>query len=201
MELILNDFSINGQFASEEDFLDSLQENTLPLLKKLCCKENNLYKAYGTYDCRLYNDVTLHSFVRSRGFHAYPEISVLKRYLSELMDDPYWEDDPRTCRDAVYESSFTGEFRGDSPNCFSEALERGGILLSFEHMDFQGFKIDLWKNKELFPVPNCFNRETLSEYLFAINQIGFSEYLMSKSYPKEVVLRVRMALTMRMNRI
>lgn len=35
MEVIINDFSLDGQFNGEEEFLDSLFEYTIPMIEQL----------------------------------------------------------------------------------------------------------------------------------------------------------------------
>lgn len=88
MEVVLNDYAIAGQFRNIEDFVDSLVENTFPVLDCLRNKSTILWKSQETYS----------------------------KY-------------------------------GEQPNCFSEALERDGVTVSFEHKDFMVDEVYIKKNR------------------------------------------------------
>lgn len=191
MDLIMNDFSITGQFESLDEFLDSIYTNTLPMLNGIYSQDNNLYKTYNAYDLKIFDDVTINTLIQNSKYNAYSEVSSLKIMLCSLLEEPYWEDDPCTDYDSDYECKYMGKFTGKEPNCFSEALERKANLISFEHNEFKDFKIDILKNIENFYINNAFNKESLGEILFRNKEIGFSEYLMSKKHQIDIIFSNR----------
>lgn len=97
MEIIINDFSLDGQFSGEEQFVDSLYEYTLPMLKDLEKVDTTVIRSYYSYEYKVTNDKTLNDILITRGN---PEITKLKGQLQKMFfEEPYWEDSLKSVED------------------------------------------------------------------------------------------------------
>lgn len=179
MEYVLNEFSIDEQFNDIEDFLDSLQEVTLPVLKKLEQKDINLLKSNNIYSCKITKDNTLYEIINSKNHtRSYPELSRVKGLLIQLFtDNPYWDLDSKSISDSEYKCEFTDQINN---NCISEALERNTSLLSFEHDRFKSNRVEIIKDGEINSVGNIYNKESILDELLYSNSISYNEYLSEK---------------------
>ena len=103
------------------------------------------------------------------------------------MDEPFWETESRTEGESLYCCEYIGEFYGDQPNCFSEALERDGMIVSFRHSDFQAGEIEIIKNGREEKIYNLFNKISTGKALFLKGLLGFSELLLSGLENEQIV--------------
>lgn len=126
MELILNELSFDGQFQSQDEFVDYVIGYLKPLLDIIIENEIPLLKKSDIYQYRITRRSTLQDLLmRSND----PAITLLKEYIVKLgYCEPYWDlpalTDPKV--DYGYPVS------ADEPNCFTEAIERRDRLLSLQ---------------------------------------------------------------------
>lgn len=174
MEVIINDFSLDGQFQGEEDFLDSLYEYTLPMLDKLQILKSIIIRSYYSYDGKVTKDKTLNDLLITRGN---PEITKLKGQLQKLFfEEPYWEDCLKS-KDELYDCEFT-DLR--SKFCLAEAFERKNPVISFEHNKFKESVIKIRKNNEVKYVKNLFNNEIMLQIFREDGVISHLDYIILK---------------------
>ena len=150
-EIILNDKSLQGQFKDTEEFADSINEYTIPILKHIKELGLQLYKSYTTYEDLVTPQQTLADILRISND---PDITMLKSYLIQIMsEEPFWDDSMRTREEVCY------KYEGTSigPCCLTECYERRGTLLSFEHDDFQQDVIVLECDEEQNELRNAYN--------------------------------------------
>lgn len=175
MGYILNEFSLDGQFEDTEYFIESLYENTLPVLKKLDEKQIRLLKSYNIYTSKVTENKSFQDILQDR---SYSEIRDIKRLLVQLLlDDPYWDDESKCVQQSIYECEFTEEINN---HCIAEALERNTSLLSFEHDNFKLNKIDITKDDEQKSINNIYDKESMLLELLNSNKIDYNEYLCEK---------------------
>lgn len=179
MEVVLNDYAIDSQFPCVEDFVDSLVEYTFPALEFLRDKSSILLKSYETYSRKITEEDTIYSFLQSQKFRGFSEAQKLRNLLGALSTEPYWEEDSKTEKDATYSCEYAGTFCGEEPNCFSEALERDGVMLSLEHLNFQRDTFGIAKNEKEHILYNIYDRKSVGKNLFLNDYIGFCELLLS----------------------
>lgn len=185
MEIVFNDYSLNSQFLTPETFVDSLSDHTLPLLN-LLSNSSLILKKYQSYDLHITSDTTLNEFLNSKQFRGYSESQKLRSLLVNLMDEPYWEESPKTDIDSTYETKYTGTFTGNEPNCFSESYERDKIILSIKHDDFTIEEIAIKKNNISDTINNFYNKQSSLDVLFKNRIITFSEFLIHLSETAQV---------------
>lgn len=186
MNVIFNEFSIDGQYDNLEEFIDSLSKDTLPAMayleKKggfLLLKSNTIFKR------NICHNVNFGFFLSTQSFGK-AELIRFKSILVQILDEPFWEDSIVTESDAVYKCEAIGTFRGSEPTCFSEAMERRLPLLSLRHTSFSNLAVTVEKNQIPYSVMNLFDKESVCEVLLKHKLIGLSEYLLRKKYPLEV---------------
>ncbi len=118
MDVILNDFSLQGQYASLDDFAESLIKNVFPCMElskvlPICF----LLKSYNTYNQKVTQTETLMSCLRN--CRSNTAFQYLKAFISQyIIRQPYWEDNQKTPPEVL-------------ANCLTEAFFRNGALLSF----------------------------------------------------------------------
>lgn len=118
LDLILNDFSLTGQYSSFWDFKNELKDNILPCLElSKDLQINFLLKSYNVCDLPVTKDETVRSVLKNRSSDTVIQ-KILLDYAKHFLKGPYWEDNPVTPK-------------GINQTCKTEAFFRNGILLSF----------------------------------------------------------------------
>lgn len=187
MDAIINDFSLNGQYETPEEFFDSLVKYTLPAFQSLVRQGCNILKSYTTYARKISKDVTLHDVLRMPQFRGYPEATRLKTFLVSCSEPPYWSDDSQTDCTQEYSVAQLSAEDMSLPNCITEAVTRNTAILSFFDPNFMDLKIPVYKNSQKYELQNLYNNESAGQALFLNGLIGLSELLMSGSYQKPVI--------------
>ncbi|MFR8870157.1 MAG: type II toxin-antitoxin system RelE/ParE family toxin [Paraclostridium sordellii] len=179
MEYVLNEFSIDEQFNDVDEFLDSLQEATLPILKKLEQNDMSLLKSNNIYTCKITKDDTFYEIIQSKKHsRSYPELSRVKGLLIQLFTaNHYWDLDSQIIHDSEYKCEFTDQL---NMHCIGEALERNTSIVSFEHDNFKDNKIEVIKDGITSNVNNIYNKDSILSELLNLKLINYSEYLCDK---------------------
>lgn len=161
MELILNEFSLDGQFLGIEDFSDYIRDVLAPLLDIIIEKKITFLKKSDIYKFSVTDTLTLHDFMMMANE---PAISVLKGYLVNLgYCEPYWDNNKATKPEVKYGYPVKRE----EPNCFTEVIERQGKLVSFKHTDYMEEKISCFRNETSLNISNIsLVEQLLKEYLW-----------------------------------
>ena len=175
MGMIINDFSINGQFADRDAFCDSILDKTIPVFDVLKDFDIEVLKSWNTYSLMVTQDESLNDIMRSRGK---AEITKLKSQLKEIFfDEPYWDDDVKSKAGSIYECEFTDELEG---YCLAEALERKFPVISFEHDNFKDDKIFLKRDEIEENILNVYDYQNLLETLKNTGKITPFNHLCKK---------------------
>lgn len=131
MELILNEFSLNGQFDSEEEFAGYIIDILIPVLKIIEEKRIPLLRKSTMYNCQVTKEQQLQDLLKRAND---PVLGVLKKYISNLaFCEPYWDLEAESLNDVKY----VYPVKADEPNCFTEAIERNAGLVSFRNDEFK----------------------------------------------------------------
>lgn len=174
MEVIINDLSLNAQFEDIDDFLDSLNECTIPILDILEKLNIQILSSYNSFGLMVTKDKTLYDILAIKGS---PEIRKFKRQLQELFfDEPYWDSNPKSINN-IYECSFTSE---NNKYCLAEALERSCSVISFENDQFKEITIIIRKDGKCHLVNNFYNKDGLLDVFRENGQISQLDYLLQK---------------------
>lgn len=151
MDILLNELSIDGQFASDEEFAVYLREKLVSILQVIDENDFYLLKKSDIYNCKITPDKTLLEILYQANM---PVFTVLKVYISQLCaEEPYWDDAAATDLKAGY----CYQAKHEEPNCFTEAIERKVPMLSFPHSGYDDKKFVCAKNDEQVVVTNIQN--------------------------------------------
>lgn len=148
MDVLINDFSVDGQFESVDDFVENLSTDILPLFRHFETTKCVVYKSFYTYDRLVTSDVKLIDILHLKGK---PEIQRIKSRLSNLVsDEPFWQN----CETSMVVDNFTV--------IFAETLKRNGLLLSFRHSDYSEVSIELAGDE----IQNCHSENSGLNHLY-----------------------------------
>ncbi len=183
MDIILNNYSLDGQYHSVDEFMDNLSNDILPILKSAKEHGGIINKNMEFFRANITKEKCLNDLLHIKtGSINYTELTLLKRYLVEMIDEPYWEENMMTDSKAEYSCDYTK----DIPNCFTETYERKGVLLSFAHEKFLIESLSILKNKNRFFIDNCTNYENFCKVLFNKRKIGFADLLLGYHYERKI---------------
>ncbi|MGH4140862.1 hypothetical protein [Clostridium sp.] len=170
MSVIVNDFSLDGQFLSIEEFLDSLAEITLPTLKILENLEVKIHKSYETYNIMITKNKSLYDLINIKG-------SAETARLKMMLINPYWSDEIKSSNKSIYKCEYTTSMNG---YCLAEALERTLPVVSFVHDKFLESSIKIKKDNEEFMLDNLCNKNILLKIFRQTGKIDSLKYLLLK---------------------
>jgi hypothetical protein len=163
MNIVVNDYSLVGQFSNREDFIKSLMSSTMPILKEIKEKKFNLFKKTDFYNRSICYNETLYTVLFNCSFD--PAIQLLKIFLVDLTrDEPFWDSDPLspTLDDfSDYKCPYSNEY----PSCFSEVHFRNAILLSFIHPAFEIEEFTICINDTAINIYNAYDSGSFSTHL------------------------------------
>jgi hypothetical protein len=145
VDILFNERSLTGQFASREQFVDDALPPLIALLSEIDSSKNAFYKKQDFYMSFVTETDSIHDILIGSISRQYPEIRKIKSQLRQLFDNPYWENDRK------HLSTYTYEYGGSNICGYSmaEACERDKIMISFVHPDFSEIKLSVIKNKDI----------------------------------------------------
>lgn len=157
MELILNDYSIAGQFETLDSFETYFINQLDPAMQIAIKRKIPFYKRMDTFSRLLTKKESIDDYIRAINNPVASRIKV--NLIQMAYAEPYWDQDGqiRTRDDVSYQ--YPGEY--EEPNCFTEAIERRETLFSFPHEDFQKKEILCFRNDEECRVTNICNTTDL----------------------------------------
>ena len=163
MEIVLNDYSISGQFEAVENFTEYVIENLRPIFDMIIDRNIVFSRKQNIYDYKITKEKTLNDLLVES--YGNPSVSVLRWYIQELgYQDPYWdrEDEIRT----IPEVEYVCPKKEEKPNCFTEAIERNGSVLSFPNSGYDETVFCCKRNNEDVQIFNIRDEESfLNTYL------------------------------------
>lgn len=164
MIFYLNERSLHGQFASLDEFLESLRPmiKCLELIHKI--PDISIFKIKDFYSCRITRDKKIKDL---RGYEYSDELMRLQCSLDkEIYDDPYWDDNPK--HDLAERFLWEGE--DVTATALAEAAVKEASLLSFKSEDFIDKILKIKDSSRCYEVKSVHTLEYLSkEYIKELN--------------------------------
>ncbi len=174
MDILLNELSLNGQFANIEEFEADLIKNMLPILQgiresSLCLmKKQNFY----SYKVTPNDDLNTILTIRQRD-----SIRSLKgRLVNTLLKEPFWDGDQKHSN----KDSYLYNDESINNTSLAEACERDKLTLSFDHKAFYDQFIKIKKNSEEITLNNITDKNSLLSFLFESKQIDIDNFIKNK---------------------
>ena len=194
MTVVFNDFSLNGQFKTNDDFSEYVRSVLLNVLEIMNDRSIPLLSSYSTYSCLVTGKTTLYDLLSGK-FND-PVFTVLKKELVQLAFAPYWSEVPCTRDDVKYEYPLCGV---DEPNCFTEAISRRNPMFSICPSEF-GSEIECKEDDLYVEIVNISDKNKLleeylkdsSDMIYVLNNFDFGIEVQTvsidgKCYAKEAL--------------
>jgi len=145
MEIIFNELSLTGQFASREQFVVEALPPLLSLLSEIDSSKNIFYKKQDFYASLVTRTDSIYDILVGNISRQYREILKFKSQLRQLFDNPYWENERKHSDSCIY------QYNGTNVCGFSmaEACERDRAIISFTHPNFSGIKLSILKDSSI----------------------------------------------------
>jgi hypothetical protein len=158
MIIIVNEFSLNGQFESIAAFTNRINES-LRLIEIITSLKIPLYPNQTFYDCNVTAEHSLHYVLMEH--KSDDTLRALKNQLLKLYYPPHWQEiQKHTCKDK-YSCSYT---QNECNYGLAEAVENDKIVFSFPHVTFSVYQIRIRKNGELINLENIFQLQNIKDF-------------------------------------
>lgn len=163
MDVIINDHSLCGHFATIDAFENNLVADIIPMLKHFTKVSCVVYKSSETFNRFITAEHRLCDLLRIKGN---AQMQRAKSALSNLMfGEPYWSVDDKIEQDETI-----------APLCIHETYKRNGLLLSFTHCDFATDVVTLVIREKEQYIKNCFSKLNCLTHLYEVAKINESYY-------------------------
>jgi hypothetical protein len=176
MEILINELSLSGQFASPEQFVNEALPPLLAVLKEVDSTRDLLLKKYDLFSARIDTGTSIYDIIAGPTSRLYDEIRKFKSQLAALFENPYWEDSRKHSTDCTY-------IYNDNNVCnysIAEACERDKVIISFVHPDFSMTQLSVIRNDTEIKVDNFFNKGHYTETAWKKEIINCQEYCIRK---------------------
>lgn len=165
MDILLNELSLSGQYASKEKFVEEILPTLIGVLDEIQELSNaTIYKSQEFYLSRVTKGDTIYSILVGDLSRQYPSLRKIKlQFRSLLFADPYWE---ATLKHSE-SHSYTYEGNDICNHSVAEACERDKIIVSFrDSTNFSSQSLIVLKNStEEIILDNLFNAGHYSNVL------------------------------------
>lgn len=204
MDFVINEYALDGQFETIEVFVDWIYEEWLPVMELLIKKQHAIYKKTDIYSRNITRQYTLQDVLRKEKNN--PVITAIKLFLvKSAYEPPYWDEEKVIKTDL--RNTYVCPHDTELPNCFSEAIERDGFLLSVYNSNFICETIPYFKNDVPGEIINLVDRNSILRLLLTYEnteirfvfehykfnrKVSFAEHN-GKCYAEEAILESRLS--------
>lgn len=165
MDILLNELSLSGQYASREIFVEKILPSLIEVLDEIQnLFKATIYKSEQFYLSKVTKTDTIHSILVGDLSRQYPILRKIKRqFFSSLFTEPYWEG----TRKHSENYSYTYEGNDICNHSVAEACERDKVIVSFRDSElFREETLSILKNgNEQIDIDNLFNAGHYSNVL------------------------------------
>ena len=157
MDILLNELSLSGQYASREIFVEEILPSLIEVFNEIQnIFKATIYKSEQFYLSKVTKTDTIHSILVGDLSRQYPSLRKIKRqFVSPLFAEPYWE----ATRKHSESHSYTYEGNDICNHSVAEACERDKVIISFIGTElFREETLSILKNgNEQIGIDNLFN--------------------------------------------
>ena len=157
MELILNDLSLYGQFASIDDFEDYFIEYLNKPVNLIISQKIPLLKRQDSYSRQITKDITMYTYFKKSSNRTVATI-IKKQIVDMAIGEPYWDVEGMMRTKSCIEYQYPD--KQSEPNCYTEAIERKCPLLSVQKYNKAVEKIQCYRDKEPVETANITDLNT-----------------------------------------
>ncbi len=164
MDILLNELSLSGQYASREIFVEEILPSLIEVLDEIQkLFKATIYKNQQFYSSKVTNADTIHDILVGDLSRQYPSLKKIKRQLKSLFAEPYWEDTRK------HSNSLSYTYQGNDicNHSVAEACERDKVIVSFRDSElFREETLSILKNgNEQIGIDNLVNAGHYSNVL------------------------------------
>lgn len=176
IELFLNEKSLDGQFATIDEFSEQGVVGLIAVLEdqKRLSEPSVLYKSESLTEAKVTPTTTYTEVVFGPESRIHDGIRRYKTHLITLLDNPYWTSDSKQNPTDTYTDIDGKTLNGTT---IAEAETRDGILVSFAHPDYMTENLEIKKNDEKVSVHNVWKEIQLIDATYKKAIIKFKEYV------------------------
>ena len=153
MEILINELSLHGQFASVTDFVNVALKSLLSLLQQYDPSRDVLLKKYDLWSANVTATATLQEVFKGNYSRTSDEIRRSKSQLASLIDNPFWEDTRKHNAPDTYQHNTINVFDAS----LAESCERDRIVMSFVSSQFNSSTLIVKKNSTDISIDNLIN--------------------------------------------
>lgn len=150
MEILINELSLHGQFATLDDFVNTAVKPLLLLLQQIDSNRDVLLKKYDLWSAKVTATNTLQDVLKGSYSRTKEEIRRSKTKLSALIDNPFWEDDRKHNAPDYYQYNAANVF----DTSLAECCERDKVVFSFTSIQFSSTSLIVEKNSTPISIDN-----------------------------------------------
>jgi hypothetical protein len=173
MEILINELSLSGQFASVEHFVMAGLKPFIKVINDIDYQYHSLYKKSDFFQAKVTQQHTIYDTIIGNASRQYDEIRKFKSQLvMKLFNNPYWENNRKHSANNVY--LYNG--KNICGSSLAEACERDNIVISFCHNDFQSEQLSVHKNDAEIKIDNLLERRQFTKIEYQRNYIPFYLY-------------------------
>lgn len=160
MEILINELSLHGQFATIDEFVNIAVKPLLSLLLQYDPERDVILKKYDLWSANVTATATLQQVFKGSYSRTNDEIRRSKAQLANLIDNPFWEDTRKHNAPDTYQHNTSNVF----DTSLAESCERDRIVMSFVSSQFNFTTLIVKKNSTDISIDNLINHN----HLFAL---------------------------------
>lgn len=157
MELILNDYSIAGQFETLDSFETYFINQLDPAMQIVIERKIPFYKRMDTFSRLLTDNISVNDYIRAVNNPVATRIKV--NLIQMAYAEPYWDEKEQLQSDENVDYRYPGEY--EEPNCFTEVIERNESIFSFPYDKYMEKEIQCFRNNEERRIVNVHSKAEL----------------------------------------
>lgn len=157
MEILINELSLHGQFATVDDFVNIAVKPLLSLLQQYDPDRDVILKKYDLWSAYVTATATLQEVFKGSHSRTNDEIKRSKVQLANLIDNPFWEDTRKHNAPDTYQHNAMNVF----DTSLAESCERDKVVLSFTSVQFSSTLLIVDKNSTPISIDNLINHTHL----------------------------------------
>lgn len=182
-DCILNELSLDGQYAGIDDFATTGARElskVLDLLQRMGWEL--FYKKSDIYNAQIAPGIPLYEVLFNKGNRRNDELRRMKSAIAKLQNEPYWDENPKQDLNCTYwmlnHTAGRTELSGSG---IAEGHARDGFLISFQPSYFNFSPIAVQKEEEdAKDVINVWHSSHLLDVLFQMGEMPLSLYFSHK---------------------
>ena len=160
MEILINELSLHGQFATIDEFVNIAVKPLILLLQQYDPDRDVILKKYDLWSANVTATVTLQQVFKGSYSRINDEIRSSKAQLANLIDNPFWEDTRKHNAPDTYQHNTISVI----DTSLAESCERERIVMSFVSSQFNSSTLIVKKNSTDISIDNLIDHN----HLFAL---------------------------------